>query len=90
MYTFTPFPDCTNGDVSLVGGGSAREGRVEICVNGTWVTACEDSFDANGAVIICNQLGYPGLGVFVLKCEFQSFRIILIRYFNTSRSCCYS
>ena len=70
MDTFTPFPDCSNGEVSLVGGSSLREGRVEICVNGTWVTSCENSFGANDALVICNQLGYPGLGVFVLKFEF--------------------
>ena len=65
MDNFTPYPDCTNGEVSLFGGSSPREGRVEICVNGTWVTSCENSFDANDGVVICNQLGYPGLGLFV-------------------------
>ena len=90
---FTPYPDCTNGEVSLVGGSSLREGRVEICVNGTWVTVCETSFDANNAVVICNQLGYPGLGLLVLKGRFHSLRkfnalsvcqqIILTSHFNS-------
>ena len=54
---------CINGEVGLFGGDSPREGRVEICVNGTWVTVCKDSLDANDTVVICNQLGYPGLGL---------------------------
>ena len=81
MDNFTPYPDCTNGEVSLVGGGSPREGRVEICVNGTWVTSCVNSFDANDAVVICNQLGYPKVGLKVssistkLMCCLYSYRI---------------
>lgn len=66
---------CIHGEVSLVGGDSLSEGSVEICVNGTWVTVCEDSFDANDAVVICNQLGYPGLGSFVLKGRFDVHKI---------------
>ena len=30
---------CTNGDICLVGGASALEGRVELCFNGIWGTA---------------------------------------------------
>ena len=58
-------PDCTDGEVSVVGGSSSREGRLEICVNGAWGTVCDKSFDVNNAVVICNQLGYTGLGLFV-------------------------
>ena len=65
---------CSNGEVGLFGGESPREGRVEICMNWTWVTVCEDSFDVNDAVVICNQLGYPGLGLFVLKDKIDSLK----------------
>ena len=75
MDNFTRYPDCSNGEVSLVGGSSSREGRVEICLNGTWVTLCVNSFDVNDGVVICNQLGYSGLGLFALEGEFHSPKI---------------
>ena len=67
--------DCSSGEVSVIGGSSITEGRVEICVNGTWATVCENFFDTNNAVVICNQLGYPSLGLFIIKNEFQSLKI---------------
>ena len=79
---------CINGEVGLFGGDNLKEGRVEICVNGTWVTVCENSFDANDAVVICNQLGYPGLGLFVLKGKIWLTQT-LICCLNTNRSCCH-
>ena len=66
---------CIHGEVGLFGGDSPREGRVEICVDGTWVTVCEDSFDINDAIVVCNQLGYPDLGLFVLKRKFHSLKL---------------
>ena len=44
---------------------------MEICVNRSWVTVCENFFDVNDAVVTCNQLGYPRLGLFVLRDRFH-------------------
>ena len=53
---------CTQGDVRLVGGTNALQGRVEICNNNAWGTVCDDAWSANDANVVCRQLGYSGTG----------------------------
>ena len=57
---------CPPGDIRLVGGSVADEGRVELCLNNAWGTICDDGFDVNDANVICRQLGYPDHGTLVL------------------------
>ena len=54
--------DCTHGQIQLRGGWTSREGRVEICVDGTWGTVCDDGWNYNDARVACRQLGFPTLG----------------------------
>lgn len=42
----------------LVGGSSASEGRVEVCINETYGTICDNGWTTNDANVICGQLGY--------------------------------
>jgi hypothetical protein len=49
-----------DGQIRLVGGGSAREGRVEISFGGVFGTVCDDRWNSMNAQVVCRQLGFSG------------------------------
>ena len=53
---------CNSSEVRLMGGSAPTEGRVEVCLNNMWGTVCDDSWDNNGAAVVCGQLGYLSEG----------------------------
>lgn len=53
---------CTFGDIRLVNGSNKREGRIEVCIDNTWGTVCNDRFHVIDARVACRQLGYSDLG----------------------------
>ena len=69
LYTL----DCTDGDIRVVNGLSALEGRVEVCVDGIWGTVCDDLWGVEEASVACRQLGFSPMGNYnyddVMKCQ---------------------
>ncbi|XP_019862605.1 PREDICTED: deleted in malignant brain tumors 1 protein-like [Amphimedon queenslandica] len=53
---------CNDGDIKLSGSSLTYAGRVELCVERTWTTLCDQTWDFNDAAVTCRQLGYSSYG----------------------------
>jgi deleted-in-malignant-brain-tumors protein 1 len=57
---------CAPGTVRLVsesGSYFRQYGRVELCINETWTTICDEHWDDIDASVVCHQLGYSRYGM---------------------------
>lgn len=45
-----------------MGGASFLEGRVEVCINGTWGSVCDHLWGIEEANVACSQLGFSSTG----------------------------
>ena len=55
--------NCQDGDVRLVEGSSAHEGRVEVCIRQRWGTVCHNHWSTSDGQVVCRQLGYSTEGI---------------------------
>lgn len=54
---------CEEGTVRLRGSRSAFGGRVEVCVELSWTTICDETWDNLDASVVCRQLGFSPYGI---------------------------
>lgn len=47
----------------MVNGSTALEGRVEVCVGGSWGTVCDAQWGDPEAMVACRQLGFSPTGM---------------------------
>ncbi len=52
-----------DGTVQIAGGPSPLVGRVEVCVNRTWGTVCENNWNDLDALVLCQQMGHSSNGI---------------------------
>ncbi len=53
-------PQCTNGDVRLVGGTTPLQGRVELCAANVWGRLCDPTWTSNEITVLCYELRNRG------------------------------
>ena len=59
MHSFTTYiAQCEVGSVRLTGGPNEFEGRVELCLDGSWGQVCVMGWTNDDAEVVCRQLGY--------------------------------
>lgn len=68
------YQGCTNGDLRLIGGSNALEGRVEVCLDGVWGTICSRLWSRADAAVVCRQLGYSSAGLkYIRSCYLKPY-----------------
>jgi hypothetical protein len=55
-------PDCADGDIKVLGGGSNKYGALQVCFDQRWGTVSGDGWTAVDTQVACRQLGFNSTG----------------------------
>ena len=62
----------------LVGGQSAYEGRVEVCLSQRWGTVTDDGWSTAEVQVVCRQLGYNTQGeLYFIPIMIMTYKLFL-------------
>ena len=73
MYHTLGSEQCQDGSIRLVDGVIEQEGRVEVCLDGVWGSICDDGWDTTDGHVVCEQMGYPNLGISLILQQKQMY-----------------
>ena len=58
------FTGCADGELRLFDGPSQSQGRLEVCLEGTWGSVCNDGWISNlNGLVVCRELGFNATGI---------------------------
>ena len=63
LIVYSHAESCTNGTVRLSGSPAKNSGRIEICIETTWTSLCDQSWDFKDVQVVCKELGYSPYGI---------------------------
>ena len=63
LIVYSHAESCTDGTVRLRGSTVQYAGRIEICIDTTWTSLCDQSWDFKDAQVVCKELGYSLYGI---------------------------
>ena len=78
---------CTYGEIRLANGLTSNQGRVELCINETWGTVCDDGRDSDIARVVCRQLGYITDGKLISFCNIIALFFLFVSFLLHTMFC---